>query len=361
MNLSRITLTWLLGFVVFGLLLHLFSPILLPFVTGLLVAYFLDPVVERLSRAKMNRSLATSLVLVFFFLCFGAGLVLLTPLVVAQLLDLARKLPDVMRVLQERLGSVLVRVSSELSPADLERLKGAVGGFAGDALKLAGGLLASIWSGGIALLNLISLIVITPIVAFYLLRDWDKILTTTKGWLPRQHGETIQALVNEADDMIAGFVRGMGLVCLILAAFYGVTLSLVGLEFGLVIGLFAGLLSFVPFVGAIGGFVVAVGMACAQFGDWQPIAIVAAIFVVGQIGEGNFLTPKLVGHRIQLHPVWIIFALLAGGVLLGFVGVLLAVPLAAVIGVLVRFGVHQYLKSPLYLGASSKPGEDGGP
>ena len=357
MTVPRQALAWLAGLVLFGLFLKLFSPILLPFVAGLAIAYFVDPAVERLGRAGLNRWLATSLVLVIFFVLFGLALL---PLVQTQILDLAAKAPKLLAAAQEKLTLLVSRLSAELAPQDLERLKGAVGGFAGDALKLVGGLLGKIWSGGLAFFNLLSLIFITPVVAFYILRDWPLILKKLDSWLPRDHAGTIRGLVSEADEMISGFVRGMGIVCLILAAFYGIALTVIGLDFSLVIGIAAGLISFIPFVGAIVGFVAAVGMAMVQFSDWVPIVAVAGVFVTGQVLEGNLLTPRLVGERIQLHPVWIIFALLAGGAVFGFVGVLLSVPVAAVIGVLVRFTTGRYVQSRLYLGSAQPRDEEGG-
>ena len=206
--------------------------------------------------------------------------------------------------------------------------------------------------------NIISLFVITPVVAFYLLRDWDAIIARVDTYLPRAHVETIREQARLVDETLAGFLRGQFTVCLLLGLFYGIGLSLVGLEFGLVIGLGTGLVSFIPYFGMLIGFVVGVGLAIAQFHTLLPIAMVVVVFAVGQFLEGNFLTPKLVGDRVNLHAVWIMFALLAGAALFGFVGVLLAVPVAAVIGVLVRFSIARYRASPLYLGTSgSKPPE----
>jgi predicted PurR-regulated permease PerM len=350
MKTSRQLLFWLGGLVAFGFFLQLFSAVLLPFVVGFAIAYFLDPVVEKLGARGLNRSLATSLVLFLFFLIFGVTLVLLLPVLEKQFVDFAAKAPDLVKAAQAKLAAVVSRLHAELSPQDLERLKGAAGGFAGDALKLAGQILGKIWSGGLAFFNLLSLIFITPIVAFYILRDWPIIVKSIDSWLPRDHAATIRELINEADEMISGFVRGMGVVCIILAVFYGFALTMVGLDFGLVIGIIAGLISFVPFVGAIVGLLASVGMALVQYSEWGPIALVAGIFAAGQILEGNVLTPKLVGERIRLHPVWIIFALLAGGTVAGFVGVLISVPVAAVIGVLVRFATRQYVGSLMYRG-----------
>jgi predicted PurR-regulated permease PerM len=203
----------------------------------------------------------------------------------------------------------------------------------------------------------LALVFITPIVAFYLLRDWDRIIGAVDSWLPLRHAEAIRGLARDADGLLAGFIRGVAMVCLILGAFYAIALTVIGLEFGLIIGLLSGIASFVPFVGALFGFIFGVGVALTQFGDWQPISLVAGVFVIGQLAEGNWLTPKLVGSRVELHPVWVMFALLAGGALFGFVGVLLAVPLAVVISVLVRFGLGQYLKSEFH-GPDRPPGAE---
>jgi len=194
----------------------------------------------------------------------------------------------------------------------------------------------------------LSLLFITPVVAFFLLRDWDRILARIDSWLPRRHAPVIRAQAAKVDETLSGFVRGQGTVCLLLGVFYAIALALVGLDFGLVIGVLIGLISFVPYAGAMIGAVLSIGLAAVQFGDWTHVLIIAGIFVFGQAVEGNVLTPKLVGDRVNLHPVWVIFALLAFGSLFGFVGVLLAVPIAAILGVLVRFALERYLASPLY-------------
>jgi predicted PurR-regulated permease PerM len=200
--------------------------------------------------------------------------------------------------------------------------------------------------------NLLSLLVVTPIVAFYLLTDWDRMVARVDSWLPRQHVETLRGLAREMNDAMAGFIRGQAVVCLLLGLFYAVGLSLAGLNFGLLIGLAAGILSFIPYVGSFVGFVLSIGIAIVQFWpNWIHIAVVVAIFAAGQFMEGNFLSPKLVGNRVGLHPVWLMFALFAFGYLFGFAGLLMAVPLAAATGVLTRFALRKYLSSPFYLGA----------
>ncbi|MEE8548519.1 MAG: AI-2E family transporter [Alphaproteobacteria bacterium] len=348
---------WLGGVAAFAGLLWLFSSILLPFVAAMVVAYLLDPLVDRLEKWGVGRAAGTVIVLAAFFLLASATVLLLFPVLNAQIADFAARVPELLSALRERLSGLLETLESRLSPADLERARAVVGSFAGDALAAIGSLIAGLWSGGLALFNLLALIFITPIVAFYLLRDWDRIIGAVDSWLPLRHGETIRGLARETDGLLSGFIRGAAMVCLILGAFYAIALTLIGLEFGLIIGLLSGIVSFVPFVGALFGFIFGVGVALSQFGDWPPVAVVAGVFVIGQIAEGTWLTPKLVGRRIDLHPVWVMFALLAGGVLFGFVGLLLAVPLAVVISVLVRFGLGQYLKSEFH-GPARPPGAE---
>jgi len=249
-------------------------------------------------------------------------------------IDQARPLLDTVANLKEQEGPGLAKLMRESL---------------GDAAKVLGAVGSRLLSGLGAVFNLVSLVVITPVVAFYLLRDWDRIVAKIDGWLPRAHAETIREQVGLVDETLAGFVRGQSTVCMLLAVFYAVGLSVLGLPFGAVVGLATGLLSFIPYVGMLSGFAVGLGLAIANFSDPVDIGLVVAVFLVGQVVEGNFLTPKLVGDRVNLHAVWIIFALLAGGALFGFVGILLAVPVAAVIGVLVRFALGRYLQSQLYL------------
>jgi len=216
------------------------------------------------------------------------------------------------------------------------------------------GFVKSLWSGGEALISIFSLVVVTPVVAFYLICDWPKMVTTVDAWVPVPHRETVRDLVAEIDAAIAGFVRGQTGVCLILGSFYAVSLSLIGLNFGLLIGLISGLISFIPYVGSLVGLVLSVGLAIIQFWpDYIMIGAVALVFIIGQFIEGNVLSPKLVGESVGLHPVWIMFALFAFGYLFGFVGLLLGVPLAAAMGVVCRFALRRYLQSPLYTGAEA--------
>jgi len=347
---ERQTLFWLAGLIVSSLLLGLLSPILLPFVVGIAIAYFLDPIADHLEGRGISRGWATALILLTFFVAAATGLMLLLPLLQGQVLELAVVVPGFVEWLRSHVEPYLERLQADLSADAFDKIRTAAGAFAGDVAKWLTGVIGRIWSGGVAILNLLSLVVITPVVAFYLLRDWDMITARIDSWLPQSTAPTIREQLASIDRIIAGFVRGQASVCLVLALLYGTGLSLIGLKSGLLVGLSAGLISFIPYLGAGFGLLFGLGIAVLQYSEWQPICLVAAVFLTGQTLESYVLTPRLVGDRIGLHPVWIIFALLAGGALFGFTGVLLAVPVAAVIGVLIRFALGRYLKSSLYLG-----------
>lgn len=350
MSSSRQIRFWLIGFAVFVVALWLLRAVLLPFVAGMAIAYFLDPVADRLEKWGLSRLMATIVITVGIVVALVAGLVLLVPLLQAQIASFLARLPGYIDMLREAAEPFLETVMERLPPDQVQTLRESATGYVGNVLSFIGGLLKGLVTGGVALLNLVSLLFITPVVAFYQLRDWDRMVAKVDSWLPRQHADTIRARFREVDDTLAGFLRGQASVCLVLGAFYAIGLTIVGLDLGLLVGLGAGLISFIPYLGTISGFVVGIGLALAQFDSYGPVLAVAGVFVVGQMVEGNFLTPKLVGDRIGLHPVWVIFALLAGGALFGFVGLLLAVPVAAVVGVLARFFLGQYLKSSIYRG-----------
>ncbi len=356
MTIERHLRFWLIGLAVFLAALFLLRAVLLPFVAGMAVAYLLDPICDRLERLGLSRTLATTVLTVAFLILAVAAFVLLIPVLAGQVVSLLERVPDYIETLRGQFAQLLAVVEARVDPAMLEQVEGALAGSAERLVTLVTGLLGQVISGGVALANLISLLVITPVVAFYLLRDWDRIVARVDSWLPRRHAATIREQARAVDATLAGFLRGQATVCLILAVYYSLGLSLAGLDFGLVVGFVAGLLSFVPYVGAIVGLVLSVGLALLQFDAWLPIAIVAAVFVLGQVVEGNFLTPKLVGESVGLHPVWIIFALLAGGTLFGFVGLLMAIPAAAAVGVGVRFGLGRYLASAYFRGPGEGPG-----
>ena len=343
---------WFATLTVCALALYVLRDVLLPFVAGFALAYLLDPVADRLQRAGIGRLGATIVILVLFVVLLVLMLVLLIPLAAHQVALFVDRLPGMLSRLQEVIATqgspILDRLGGTEALADVQR---SLGDIVKQGIAWGGAVLRGLWSGGAALLSVFGLVVVTPVVAFYLLVDWDSMVATIDGWVPLRHRDTVRRLAREIDNAIAGFVRGQALVCLILGTFYAVGLALVGLNFGVLIGLISGLLTFIPYVGSLTGLVLSVGVAVVQF--WpDPTWILATlgIFVLGQFLEGNFLAPKLVGASVGLHPVWLMFALLAFGSLFGFVGLLLAVPLAAIVGVLTRFALSRYLDSPLYTG-----------
>ncbi len=355
MSLQRQLTFWVAAIVVFALLLYIFRPILLPFVAGLAIAYFLDPIADWMQRHGCPRLLATALILGLFALILVLALIVIAPVLGGQIGSFVSALPGYIGSLASFLERNMPDTLKQLLTSSEPNFQGSLTDLAREAVSWTATLAASLWTGGLALVNLVSLLIVTPVVAFYLLYDWDRMVAFVDSWLPRDHADTIRGLGREIDEALAGFVRGQGTVCLILGVFYAVALSLAGLNFGLLIGLSAGLISFIPYVGSIVGFVVSGGVATVQFWpEWQMIALVLGIFIFGQALEGNFLSPKLVGDRVRLHPVWLMFALFAFGYLFGFVGLLVAVPVAAAIGVLVRFGLRRYLESPLYLGSRAR-------
>lgn len=341
---------WLIGLALFLIALYLLRGILLPFVAGMAVAYFLDPICDWLEQHGCSRSWATAIVSVGFAIVIIIALLLLAPLLQRQILDFAGRLPGYIDAVTNRLLPWIQGVAERLGIANLGDLRGTAGAQVGSIVSWIGGALARLVSSGVAFANLLSLLFITPVVAFYLLRDWDRLMRQIDALLPREHRDTIHAQLLEIDRSLAGFARGQASVCLVLGIFYAVGLSLIGLDFGLVVGMGIGLLSFIPYVGSISGLIVSLAIALAQFSTWVPVGLVLGFFVLGQILEGYVLTPRLVGNRVGLHPVWVIFGLLAGGALFGFVGLLLAVPTAAVIGVLTRFAVAQYRNSRYFRG-----------
>ncbi|KQU50820.1 hypothetical protein ASG72_13345 [Bosea sp. Leaf344] len=355
MTLQRQIGFWLASLFLLVLLLVLLRDVLLPFIAALALAYLLDPLADRLERLGMSRLAATLVILVVFLLLFVLALVLLVPLLGQQLSALVQKLPTDAARLQslvlERGGPWLERLGGAELAKDAQS---SLGNIVGEATKWVGSVLQGLWTGGTAIIGLFSLLVLTPVIAFYLLVDWDRMVATVDGWLPLDHRETIRGLLHEMDRSIAGFLRGQALVCLLLGLFYAVGLSLLGVNFGALIGIISGFLSFIPYVGSLTGLVLSVGVAIVQFWpDWTMPLATLAVFAAGQFLEGNIFQPKFVGDSIGVHPVWLMFALLAFGTLFGFVGLLLAVPLAAVIGVLCRFALRQYLASNIYHGGSA--------
>jgi len=351
--LQRRLIFWLAALILFVLALWLLSEILLPFIAGLAIAFLLTPLTDRLERMGVNRLLAALLIITFVVLALIYIILLVAPILGGQLSSFIETVPANVTKLQA--------VLTDPSRPWVQKLLGvgfnadkSMGDLVTQGVGWLTAFLHSLWSGGRALVSVFSLVVVTPVVAFYLIYDWHRMIRTVDGWIPVHQRDTVRELAREIDAAISGFLRGQSAVCLILGSFYAVALTLIGLNFGLLIGSISGLITFVPYVGSMTGLVLSLGVAFAQFWpNYGSILMVLAVFLIGQFIEGNVLSPKLVGESVGLHPVWLIFALLAFGYLFGFVGLLIAVPLAATIGVLSRFALRRYLQSSFYTGESA--------
>lgn len=341
-------LYWGIAAAVFFLALWGMGNVLLPFLVGGAIAYFLDPIADRLQRAGLSRVAATALISLLAAFIFVLLALLILPMLSRQLVALVNDIPNIVGRLQGFLSTHFPQVLEPDSVVQ-QTLNNI-----GRTIQSKGGELASgVLSSALSVINAVVFIVVVPVVSFYMLLDWDRMVARIDGWLPRDHLPTIRRLARSIDAALAGFVRGQVSVCLILGVFYSVALMLAGLNFGLVVGAIAGLVTFIPYFGALIGGMLAIGLALYQFwGEWFQIGIVAGIFAIGQFLEGNIITPRLMGKSVGLHPLWLIFALSAFGSLFGFTGMLIAVPVAAAIGVLVRFALEQYMESPLYKGLS---------
>ena len=338
---------WILGFAffLFGFLWAI-SDILLPFIVGLVLAYLLDPVADFLESAGCPRWLGAA-ILAFGAIFLAVGVfIFFAPILLQQVIDFIEQAPNYIEKLRIAVGPIITNLQDSWPIFDqallAEKVREAYGPH---AIKWVGDLTRTFWVGGLAALNFLSLVIITPIVLFYLLRDWDRLVALLLDLIPKRHSEITKSLLTSIDQVLASFIRGQLIVCSILVFYYSVALIFLGLDFALVAGIIAGLISFVPYIGMLLGLIVSLVLAFLQFGSWDPLLLVTAIFLIGQVIEGNFITPKLVGDRIGLHPVWMIFALMVGGALLGFSGVLVAIPVAAVCGVLIRFAADGYRKN----------------
>ncbi|MBL0318078.1 MAG: AI-2E family transporter [Alphaproteobacteria bacterium] len=342
---------WLVIAVLLGLFVFLIKGILLPFVVAAIIAYFLDPAADRLELWGVSRSLATFILCFSFFLIVVTLVALLMPIFSDQFLAFIHKMPEYSMYIETRWMPKVYDVIEHLDPGAVEKGKEILGDASSSILRYVAQMMGDLWNSGLAVVNVLSLLFITPVVAFYLLKDWDKFIEHINHLLPLEYAETIRQQCKEIDKTISAYIRGQTNVCLFLAVFYGIGLTAVGLQFGLFIGMATGILTFIPYVGLLFGFVVGMIVGGFQFwGDWTHLGMVVAVFAVGQIVEGNIVTPRLVGKKVGLHPLWIVFGLLSGGAIFGFIGILIAVPVTAVIGVLIRFSVDRYRHSVLYLG-----------
>lgn len=362
---------WGLATAIFVVMLWFLGDVLMPFILGGAVAYCLDPIADRLERAGFSRIAATITITLSGILIFVLALLLILP----SLINQAGQLIQQIGALIENAPALFDRFDTWLTttfPAiDLnsDAIRQQLANLGSTVQSSGGAVLNSIVNSALSLINVLVLLVIVPVVTFYLLMDWDRMVARIDDLLPRDHAPTIRMVFSNIDRTLASFIRGQGTVCLVLGIYYAIALMLAGLNYGLIIGFVAGLISFIPYVGALVGGVLAIGVALIQWWagteivdgvsvevgiNWLRIGIVAAIFAFGQFFEGNILTPNLVGSSIGLHPVWLILALSVFGSLFGFVGMLVAVPVAAMIGVIARFLISEYKRGRLYTGHVGK-------
>jgi len=356
MSASRPILFWIATFAVTTAVVVLLRQVLLPFVAGMVLAYLLDPLANRIERLGVNRLVATLAIIAFGVTLIALIIVLTVPVIIRELSHFVEQLPLYVRRVHTLATDPNRPWLSKVVGEGLGETERSIG----ELTKLASGwldsILRSVWSGGRALISILSIGIVTPIVACYLLYDWNRMVATIDNWVPPAHREMVRALAREIDKTISGFVRGQSALCLVLAVYYAVALRLIGLDHGVLIGIAAGLISFIPYVGSLSGLAVSTCIAIAQFSpDWRLIWLVPAVFVVGQSLADYVLAPYLVGRRVHLNPVWVMFALFAFGYLFGFIGLLIAVPLASAIGVLTRFALRTYYASSLYASTATKP------
>lgn len=331
--------------VVIGLLVWLLAPVLMPFAVAAMLAYLSDPLADRLERFGLGRSLAVSIVFVVLILVIAAVLLLLVPLIARQIENLVQNFPHYVEWARDKAVPWLqAKLHLDPNAFDTDRLVEQIKQHIGSI----GTVLGTLSRSGLGVVAWLTNVVLIPVVWFYLLRDWDRLVAWVDRMLPRSVQPTVAHLARESDVVLGAFVRGQLLVMLALAIYYGVALTLIGISVGPLIGMVAGLLSFVPYLGFITGFGAAIIASLVQHGDWPHLLVVVGVFIVGQLLEGYVLVPRLVGEKIGLHPVAVIFAVLAGGYLFGFLGVLLALPAASVILVLLRYLAQRYRQSDLY-------------
>lgn len=341
---------WGVVAVVLLLLLYALGNVMLPFLVGGAMAYFLDPVADRLERMGLSRTAATAAIALGAALIVVLAVLAIIPTLINQAVALVNAAPEISKRMQ---GFVLEKFPQLADSTST--LRQALSDIGATVQSKGGELVNAVFSSALSVVSAVVFLLVVPVVAFYLLLDWDQMIERVDSLLPRDHAPVIRRLAQEIDAVLAGFVRGQVSVCLLLGLYYSVALMLAGLQFGLVVGAIAGTITFIPYVGALVGGVLAIGLALFQFwGDWVSIGIVGAIFAAGQFIEGNILTPKLVGKSVGLHPVWLLFALSVFGSIFGFVGMLVAVPVAASIGVFIRFAVETYRESRLFTGAASQ-------
>jgi predicted PurR-regulated permease PerM len=351
MTLRNQVLVWVGFTVVVILTIWLFRPILLPFIVGIALAYILNPAVNLVRRTGLGRAWSSAIVLLAVIGLIIGIVVVATPLIATQVVSLVSLLPGYVGDLQHLIQSIAPQLNEWLGPERAAQLEASLAQFLGSGVEFLGSLTAQVAQSGLTVLNTLAVLILTPVVAFYLLLDWEGMVKGIDDLLPREHRREIRQVLDQINHSIAGVFRGQASVILVLCVYYATALTLTGLNFGLVIGLMTGLFSFIPFFGFLTGFVLSMGIALVQFSpNWWLVVIVFIVYMVGQFLEGNVLYPRLVGQSININPVWLMFALFAFGFLFGFVGLILAVPLSAITATLTRYAIRRYQDSALYQG-----------
>ncbi|MCI0468416.1 MAG: AI-2E family transporter [Beijerinckiaceae bacterium] len=347
-NLSRPSVAWIAALAAVIVAVVLLRDILLPFVAGIALAYLLDPAVERLERFGINRTIAALGILSLFFVSVAVIAATVIPILGTEVAAFIESVPNYISQLQAFAADPSRPWLRKIIGEGLSEAEQSAGEIASIAADWMPGLLRSVWSDSQAVISALSLLIVTPIVTFYLIKDWNHVVAVIDRSIPAPQRETVLALGKELDETVSGFLRGQGTICLILSVYYAIALDLIGLNHGILIGLAAGLISFVPYLGLFAGLLVSLCVTVLQFGpDWKMISAVIGTFIAGQAIADYALAPYLVASKIHLNPVWIMFAITAFGYLFGLVGLIIAVPLAAAIGVLIRFAMRQLLGGPL--------------
>ncbi len=347
---KKIYAFWITLFLLLALLTWALSGILLPFVLSFILAYILNPLVVKLTAKGCSRTVASVLVIAGLIIAILLAFLIVMPVLESQVIGFIQKIPTYAEALWNKLQPLFDAVKNYASPEQIATVKETMSTQSISFFNKIGGMLLDLFSQGMVLFNIVTFIIITPVITFYLLNDWPIIVDKIRGLIPQKKLPFVQEQMQEIDTTLSAFIRGQAMVCLFLALFYGIGLTIIGLDLGFVVGFISGILSFIPYVGSLSGFFISLLLAFTQSAGWGVFIGILFVFGIGQFIEGYVLTPKLVGDKVGLHPAWVIFALFAGGYLFGFMGVLLAVPVTAVLGVILRTTIKAYKESPFYKG-----------
>jgi len=339
---------WGVSSLILFVFIWMFKSVLTPFVLGVVIAYLLNPLVKGFSTKGIGRTTSSAFIICLFFILITSVIVLIAPIVTQESADLIEAMPGYLDSLFKWIQPHTIWLQENFGENYMEEAKAFLKGNISKILTVSGGIAGGLAAGGQALVGVATTLVLTPLVAFYMMCEWPRITNWVEGLIPRDHQVTVQGLLKQIDQKLSGFIRGQLTLAFLLGIIYAIALTVAGLNYGFLIGISAGILSIIPMVGSTIGLLASIGVAWFQSGELQYVFIIAAIFIVGQIVEGNILSPKLLGDSVGLHPLWILFALMAGASALGILGMLIAVPVTAVVGVLLSFAVSQYKDSPFY-------------